>query len=38
MLDYIQNTAQIFECEYGIIPDVMYINPLHYERLTCFSP
>lgn len=38
MLDYILNTAQAFEREHGIAPDVIYINPLHYEQLTRFSP
>jgi hypothetical protein len=38
MLDYILNTAQTFEREHGIAPDVIYINPLHYEQLTRYSP
>jgi hypothetical protein len=38
MLDYILNTAQAFEREHGIAPDVIYINPLHYEQLARYSP
>ena len=38
MLDYILNTAQAFEREHGIVPDVIYINPMHYEQLTRFNP
>ena len=38
MLDYILNTAQAFEREHGIAPDVIYINRMHYERLTRSSP
>jgi hypothetical protein len=38
MLDYILNTAQAFEREHGIVPDIIYINPLHYEQLTRYSP
>lgn len=38
MLDYILNTAQTFEREHGIAPDVIYINPMHYEQLTRYSP
>lgn len=38
MLDYILNTAQAFEREHGIAPDIIYINPMHYERLTRYSP
>jgi hypothetical protein len=38
MLDYLLNTAQVFEREHGIAPDVIYINPLHYEQLTRRSP
>ncbi len=33
MLDHILNTAQTFENMHGIAPDVVYINPSHYERL-----
>ena len=33
MLDHILNTAQNFERIHGIKPDVIYINPLHYESL-----
>ena len=33
MLDHILNTAQTFEKLHGIAPDVIYINPSHYERL-----
>jgi len=38
MLDYILNTAQAFEREHGIVPEVIYINPMHYEQLTRYSP
>jgi len=38
MLDYLLNTAQSFEREHGIVPDVIYINPLHYEQLTHCNP
>jgi hypothetical protein len=38
MLDYLLNTAQAFEREHGVVPDVIYINPLHYEQLTRQSP
>jgi hypothetical protein len=38
MLDYILNTAQAFEREHGIVPDVIYINQLHYEQLTRYNP
>jgi hypothetical protein len=38
MLDYILNAAQTFEREHGSAPDVIYINPLHYEQLTRYSP
>ena len=33
MLDHILNTAQTFERIHGIAPDVVYINPVHYESL-----
>ncbi|HYQ70558.1 MAG TPA: hypothetical protein VET88_01375 [Gammaproteobacteria bacterium] len=38
MLDYILSTAQSFEREHGIAPDVIYINPMHYEQLTRTAP
>ena len=38
MLDYILNTAQVFEREHGTVPDVVYINPMHYEQLTRTNP
>jgi len=38
MLDYLLTTAQDFEHEHGIAPGVIYINPLHYEWLTRYSP
>jgi hypothetical protein len=38
MLDYILNTAQTFEREHGTAPDVIYINPLHYEQVTRYCP
>jgi hypothetical protein len=37
MLDYLLNTAQAFEREHGIAPDVI-INTLHYEQLTRYNP
>jgi hypothetical protein len=33
MLDHILNTAQTFERTHGTAPDVIYINPSHYESL-----
>ena len=33
MLDHILNTAQTFEKLHGTAPDVIYINPSHYESL-----
>jgi hypothetical protein len=33
MLDHILNTAQNFERAHGMKPDVIYINPLHFECL-----
>ena len=33
MLDHILNTAQTFENLHGTAPDVIYINPSHYESL-----
>ena len=38
MLDYLLYTAQSFEREHGLDPDVIYINPLHYEQLTRYNP
>jgi hypothetical protein len=38
MLDYILNTAQAFEREHGIAPDIIYSNPVHYEHLARYSP
>jgi hypothetical protein len=38
MLDYLLNTAHAFEREHGIAPDVIYINPLHYEQLARCNP
>jgi len=33
MLDHILKTAQTFENSHGMPPDVIYINPSHYEVL-----
>ena len=33
MLDHILNTAQTFEHIHGTAPDVIYINPSHFESL-----
>lgn len=33
MLDYILSQAQQFEREHGEAPDVVYINPVHFEAL-----
>lgn len=33
MLDHILNTAQTFEHTHGTAPDVIYINPSHFECL-----
>ena len=33
MMDHILNTAQTFERTHGTAPDVIYINPSHYESL-----
>ncbi|NOR39887.1 MAG: hypothetical protein GQ537_01600 [Gammaproteobacteria bacterium] len=33
MLDHILRTAQAFENTHGIAPEVIYINPSHYESL-----
>ena len=33
MLDHILRTAQTFENTHGIAPEVIYINPSHYESL-----
>ena len=33
MLDHILNTAQTFERTHGTAPNVIYINPSHYEIL-----
>lgn len=33
MLDHILSTAQTFEKMHGTAPDVIYINPCHYEML-----
>jgi hypothetical protein len=33
MLDYLVKTAHSFENTHGTPPDVIYINPFHYECL-----
>jgi len=33
MLDHILQCVQGYESEHGISPDVVYINPFHYEGL-----
>jgi len=33
MLDDILKTARTFESTHGTAPDIIYINPCHYERL-----
>ena len=38
MLDHILNTAQTFERTHGTAPNVIYINPLHYEYLYKYHP
>ena len=38
MLDYLLNTAHTFAIEHGVNPDIIYINPLHYEQLIRNSP
>ena len=38
MLDHIVKTAQTFENTHGTPPDVIYINPHHYEGLCKHHP
>jgi hypothetical protein len=38
MLDHILNTAQTFERTHGTAPNVIYINPPHYESLYKHHP
>jgi hypothetical protein len=38
MLDHILKTAQTFENTHGTPPDVIYINPSHYEGLCKYYP
>ena len=38
MLSYILQQAQQFERDFGIAPDVVYINPQHFEALFRDSP
>jgi len=33
MLDHILKAAQTFENTHGTAPDIVYINPVHYEGL-----
>ena len=33
MMDHILSTAQTFERTHGTAPDVIYINPSHFETL-----
>lgn len=38
MLDHLLSTAQAFERTHGVTPDVVYINPRHYENLRRHCP
>ena len=38
MLDHILQCVQAFEREHGTSPDVVYINPFHYEALRRYHP
>jgi len=38
MLDHILNTAQTFERTHGTAPNIIYINPPHYECLYKHHP
>jgi hypothetical protein len=38
MLDHILQCVQVFECEHGVAPDVVYINPFHYAGLCRYHP
>jgi hypothetical protein len=38
MLDHILRTALTFEKVHGIPPDIIYINPYHYENLCRHHP
>ncbi len=38
MLDHILQCVLAFEREHGITPDVVYINPFHYDGLRRFHP
>ena len=38
MLDHILKTAQTFENTHGTPPDIIYINPSHYESLCKHYP
>jgi hypothetical protein len=38
MLDHIMQCVHAFEREQGISPDVVYINPFHYEALRRYHP
>ena len=38
MLDHILQCVQAFEYEHGVSPDVVYINPFHYEALRRYHP
>jgi hypothetical protein len=38
MLDHILQCVQAFEREHNTSPDVVYINPFHYEGLYRYHP
>ncbi|HAJ91882.1 MAG TPA: hypothetical protein DCO71_04565 [Gammaproteobacteria bacterium] len=38
MLDHIMKAAQTFENTHGTSPDIVYINPSHYECLYKHNP
>lgn len=38
MLDHIMQCVLDFEREHGIAPDVVYINPFHYDGLRRYHP
>jgi len=38
MLDQILQSVQAFENQHGMSPDIIYINPFHYEGLRRYHP
>jgi hypothetical protein len=38
MLDHIMQCVLDFERQHGIAPDVVYINPFHYDGLRRYHP